>query len=131
MEADFTDAPGQRGMLVTPPEQLYDAVIVSYNWGLQVAIHAIGDRANSLLLDVFERVAQVVGPGAQRMRIEHAQHLKPTDIARFAKHGIIASMQPYQLADDGRWAERVIGPEQHGVPFLVRKTTKSEFRTVR
>ena len=112
MEADYSDAPGARGLLVTPPEQLYDAVITSYNWGLQVAIHAIGDRANSLLLDVFQRVAQVVGPGAQRMRIEHAQHLKPSDVARFAKHGIIASMQPYHLADDGRWAERAIGPER-------------------
>lgn len=120
MEADYTDAPGSRGLLITPPEQLYDAVIVSYNWGLQVAIHAIGDRANSLLLDVFERVAQVVGPGAQRMRIEHAQHLKPADIPRFAKHGIIASMQPYHLADDGRWAERVIGPERAKTTYAFR-----------
>jgi predicted amidohydrolase YtcJ len=120
MEADYTDAPGSRGLLITPPEQLYDAVIVSYNWGLQVAIHAIGDRANSLLLDVFERVAQVVGPGAQRMRIEHAQHLKPADIQRLAKHGIIASMQPYHLADDGRWAERVIGPERAKTTYAFR-----------
>ncbi len=120
MEADYSDAPGVRGLLVTPPEQLYDAVITSYNWGLQVAIHAIGDRANSLLLDVFERVAQVVGPGAQRMRIEHAQHLKPADVARFAKHGIIASMQPYHLADDGRWAERAIGPERAKTSYAFR-----------
>ena len=120
MEADYSDAPGARGLLVTPPEQLYDAVITSYNWGLQVAVHAIGDRANSLLLDIFERVAQVVGPGAQRMRIEHAQHLKPADIPRFAKHGIIASMQPVHLAGDGRWAERVIGPERAKTTYAFR-----------
>ena len=120
MEADYSDAPGVRGLLVTPPEQLYDAVITSYNWGLQVAVHAIGDRANSLLLDVFERVAQVVGPGAQRMRIEHAQHLKPADIQRIARHGIIASMQPVHLADDGRWADRVIGPERVKTTFAFR-----------
>ena len=120
MEADYTDAPGSRGLLVTPPEQLYDAVIVSYNWGLQVAIHAIGDRANSLLLDLFEGVAKVVGSGAQRMRIEHAQHLKPADMARFARYGIIASMQPYHLADDGRWAERVIGPERAKTSYAFR-----------
>ncbi len=120
MEADYSDAPGSRGLLVTPPEQLYDSVITSYNWGLQVAIHAIGDRANSLLLDVFERVSQVVGPGAQRMRIEHAQHLKPADVPRFAKFGIIASMQPYHLADDGRWAERAIGPERAKTSYAFR-----------
>lgn len=120
MEADYADAAGSRGLLVTPPEQLYDAIITSYNWGLQVGVHAIGDRANSLLLDVFERVAQVIGPGAQRMRIEHAQHLKTADIARFAKLGIIASMQPYHLADDGRWAERSIGPERAKTSYAFR-----------
>lgn len=120
MEEDFADAPGKRGLLVTPPEQLYDSIIGAYNWGMQTAVHAIGDRANSLLLDVFERVAQVVGPGAQRMRIEHAQHVKPADFARFAKLGIIASMQPYHLADDGCWAERVIGPERAKSSYAFR-----------
>jgi predicted amidohydrolase YtcJ len=120
MEADYADAPGSRGLLVTSPEQLHDAIITSYNWGLKVAIHAIGDRANSLLLDVFERVAQVIGPGAQRMRIEHAQHLKPDDIPRFAKMGIIASMQPYHAADDGRWADRVIGPDRAKTSYAFR-----------
>ena len=120
MEKDYSDAPGTRGLLLMPPEQLYDAVITSYNWGLQVAVHAVGDRANSLLLDVYERVAQVVGSGAQRMRIEHAQHLKPTDIPRLARHGIIASMQPYHLAEEGRWAERMIGPERAKTSFAFR-----------
>jgi predicted amidohydrolase YtcJ len=120
MESDYADAPGSRGMLVTPPEQIYESVISAFNLGFQVAIHAIGDRANSLLLDVFERVAQVIGPGAQRMRIEHAQHLKPADIPRFAKHGIIASMQPYHLADDGRWAERVIGAGRSKTTYAFR-----------
>lgn len=120
MDADFADAPGSKGLLVTPPEQLYDEIITAYNSGWQVGVHAIGDRANSLLLDVFERVSQVVGPGAQRMRIEHAQHLKSADIPRFAKFGIIASMQPYHLADDGRWAERVIGPERAKTTYAFR-----------
>ena len=120
MEKDYTDAPGTRGLLLMPPEQLYDAVITSYNWGLQVAVHAVGDRANSLLLDVYERVAQVVGSGAQRMRVEHAQHLKAADIPRLARHGIIASMQPYRLAEEGRWAERMIGPERAKTSFAFR-----------
>ncbi len=120
MESAYSDAPSVRGLLVTPPEQLYNAIIIAYNAGLQVAIHAIGDRANSLVLDTFERVAQVIGPGAQRMRIEHAQHLKPADVARFAKLGIIASMQPYHLADDGRWAERAIGAERAKTSYAFR-----------
>ncbi len=120
MEADYSDAPGVRGLLVTPPEELYAGVILSHNSGLQVAVHAIGDRANSLVLDVFERMAQLVGPGPQRMRIEHAQHLKPADVARFAKHGLIASMQPYHLADDGRWANRAIGPERAKTSYAFR-----------
>ncbi len=120
MESAYSDAPGVRGLLVTPPEQLYNATIIAYNAGLQVAIHAIGDRANSLVLDTFERVAQVIGPGAQRMRIEHAQHLRPADVARFAKLGIIASMQPYHLADDGRWAERAIGAERAKTSYAFR-----------
>jgi len=120
MESNYSDAPGSRGLLVTPPEQLYDAIIVSFGWGFQVAIHAIGDRANSLILDVFDKVALVIGPGAQRMRIEHAQHLKPGDATRFAKLGLIASMQPYHLADDGRWAERAIGAERAKTTYAFR-----------
>ncbi|MBM3793512.1 MAG: amidohydrolase [Acidobacteria bacterium] len=112
IEADYAHAPGARGLIVTPPEQLTEGIITSYSWGLQVAIHAIGDRANSLLLDVYARAGQVVGPGAQRARIEHAQHLKPADIERFPRYGIIASMQPYHLADDGRWAEKALGTER-------------------
>ncbi len=120
MESAYSDAPNVRGLLLTPPEQLYNGTIVAYNASLQVAIHAIGDRANSLVLDMFDRVAQVIGPGAQRMRIEHAQHLKPADAARFAKLGIIASMQPYHLADDGRWAERAIGAERAKTSYAFR-----------
>jgi predicted amidohydrolase YtcJ len=80
--------------------------------GLQVAIHAIGDRANSLVLDIFERVAAANGPRDRRWRIEHAQHLRPADIARFGRLGVVASVQPYHAIDDGRWAERKIGPER-------------------
>ena len=72
-------------------------------------VHAIGDRANALLLDTFARVAAENGARDRRFRIEHAQHLAPRDIPRFAALSVIASMQPYHAIDDGRWAEKYIG----------------------
>jgi len=119
-EEPYSDSPSDRGLVVTMPEQLYDLIMVNYLAGLQVAIHAIGDRGNRLVLDTLERVGKVAGPGGQRARIEHAQHLRPEDIKRFAKIGVIASMQPYHLADDGRWAEKLIGPERAKTAYAFR-----------
>ena len=77
--------------------------------GLQVAIHAIGDRANHVLLDIFENI-QISNPiRDRRWRCEHAQHLIPEDMTRMAKLGVIASVQPYHLVEDGCWAEKKIG----------------------
>lgn len=73
-----------------------------------ICIHAIGDRANAEVLDLYERIGGE-NPAAHRFRIEHAQHLRPQDFARFGKLGIIASMQPYHAVDDGCWAEKRIG----------------------
>jgi predicted amidohydrolase YtcJ len=80
--------------------------------GLQLAVHAIGDRANSMILDIFERAAAENGSRDRRFRVEHAQHLRPADIARFGNLGVIASVQPFHAVDDGRWAEKKIGKER-------------------
>jgi predicted amidohydrolase YtcJ len=72
-------------------------------------VHAIGDQANAELLEIFAEVIQKNGPRDRRFRIEHAQHLRPQDFARFKELGVIASMQPYHIIDDGRWAEGRIG----------------------
>jgi predicted amidohydrolase YtcJ len=106
----FTDAPGDRGLFVNTPEDLYTWISGADGSGLHVVVHAIGDRANTTLLDIYERVARENGARDRRFRIEHAQHLRPADIPRFGALGVIASMQPYHAIDDGRWAERVIGP---------------------
>lgn len=110
----FTDAPNDSGLFVNTPENLYAWTKGADAAGLHVIIHAIGDRANRLLLDVYERVARESGqPGRdRRFRIEHAQHLAPPEIVRFAQLGVIPSMQPYHAIDDGRWAEKFIGPER-------------------
>src|SRR3546814_9160213 len=67
--------------------------------GLQLAVHAIGDKANATVLDMFTEVVRRNGPRDRRLRIEHAQHLRPADIARFHDQHVIASMQPYHAID--------------------------------
>ena len=79
---------------------------------LQVAIHAIGDRANNILLDIFETVISRDEKRDRRWRIEHAQHLLASDIERMARLRLIASVQPFHAIDDGRWAERKIGRQR-------------------
>ncbi len=112
MLAPFTDAPGDSGFFVTPPDSLYAWTKAADAAGLQVMVHAIGDRAIRTQLDIFERVAKENGARDRRFRIEHAQHIAPADIRRFGTLGVIASMQPYHAIDDGRWATNVIGPER-------------------
>ena len=80
--------------------------------GLQLSIHAIGDSANSLVLDIFEKIVKSNPAWDRRFRIEHAQHIHPKDFQRFARLGVIASAQPYHAIDDGRWAEGRIGHER-------------------
>ncbi len=108
----FTDAPADTGLFVNSPEDLYRWISNADKANLHPIIHAIGDKANHMLLNIFEKVAHENGPRDRRFRIEHAQHLSPSDIPRFSQLGVIASMQPYHAIDDGRWAERVIGPER-------------------
>ena len=116
----FADAPRDRGLFVNPPDDLYQWISGADKAGLHVLVHAIGDRANSTLLDLFERVGRENGARDRRFRIEHAQHLRAADIPRFAALGVIGSMQPYHAIDDGRWAERVIGRERIKTTYAFR-----------
>lgn len=108
----FTDTPKDSGFLVTPVEEIYKAVSAADKEGLQVMVHAIGDKAIHEQLNIFERVEKENGKRDRRFRIEHAQHIAPADISRFNSLNVIASMQPYHAIDDGRWAEQIIGPER-------------------
>ncbi|MEP1097109.1 MAG: amidohydrolase [Cyclobacteriaceae bacterium] len=108
----FTDTPGDRGFFVVDEDSLNKWAMEADKANLQLAIHAIGDRAINTLLNVFEKVANENGPRDRRFRIEHVQHLSPSDISRFDELGVIASVQPYHAIDDGRWAEKVIGSER-------------------
>jgi predicted amidohydrolase YtcJ len=116
----YADAPGNRGLLVTEPADLLEWIAAGDAAGLHCVIHAIGDRANTLLLDTFEQVIARHGRRDRRFRVEHAQHLRPQDVARLAAAGAIASMQPLHLVEDGVWAESAIGPDRARMTYACR-----------
>jgi predicted amidohydrolase YtcJ len=121
----FTDTPDNRGLLVNTADDLESWTTAADAVGLQVMVHAIGDRAIRLQLDVFERVARRNGARDRRFRIEHAQHIAPEDVPRFGSLGVVASMQPYHAIDDGRWAERVIGARRSETSYAFRSLLDS------
>jgi predicted amidohydrolase YtcJ len=121
--APYADDPRTSGLLAEDffPEGAFERRVRAADLaGLQVSTHAIGDKANALVLDVYERVAREDGPRDRRFRIEHAQHLRAEDVRRFARLGVIASMQPVHLADDGRWAGQRLGPERVRDSYVLR-----------
>lgn len=124
----FTDAPDDTGLLLHPLEQIRDWVGAADAAGLHLMVHAIGDRAIRELLDIFGSVAAANGPRDRRFRVEHAQHIHPDDLARFAEQGVVASMQPYHAIDDGRWAEKVIGPARIKTTYAFRSLLDSGAR---
>ena len=124
----FTDAPADTGLLVNTPQDLYGWTSGADKAGLHVLVHAIGDRAIRLQLDVFERVARENGARDRRFRIEHAQHVAPPDISRFRDLGVIPSMQPYHAIDDGRWAEKFIGSDRAKTTYAFRSLQEAGAR---
>jgi predicted amidohydrolase YtcJ len=118
--APYNDDPSTSGVLVTPEDSLRAWIGAADSAGLQVAVHAIGERANGLILDIYDSLARAHGARDRRFRIEHAQHLRRQDIDRLARLGVVASMQPYHAIDDGRWAEKRIGPERIKTTYAFR-----------
>lgn len=115
----FADAPQTSGFPVNDPEELQQLIAGADEAGLHVTVHAIGDKAIDSLLDSYEEVAGA-GINGRRYRIEHFQHPSMAAIERAAKDGVIASMQPYHAIDDGRWAEKRIGPERIKTTYAFR-----------
>ena len=124
----YKDAPETSGLFVTPEDSLRAWIGGADSAGLQVVVHSIGERANGVLLDIYDSVAKAHGPRDRRFRIEHAQHLRPGDIPRFGKNNVIPSMQPYHAVDDGRWAEKRIGPERIKTTYAFRSLLDSGAR---
>jgi predicted amidohydrolase YtcJ len=119
----YLDAPAARGLLsdeMQPLEGIRERLVKADAASLQLCMHAIGDRGIAMTLDLFEDVLKANGPRDRRWRIEHAQHVAPADFARFARLGVIASVQPYHAIDDGRWAEARIGPQRSKTTYAFR-----------
>lgn len=120
MMEPFSDTHHDKGLFVTPLDSLYSYVSQADKAGLQVMVHAIGDEAIHQQLGIFERVSKENGAKDRRFRIEHAQHIFPADIPRFAQLKVIPSMQPYHAIDDGRWAEKYLGSERCKTTYAFR-----------
>jgi predicted amidohydrolase YtcJ len=109
----YSDEPATTGLMTTPPEDIYAQTLAASRAGFQTCIHAIGDRANRVVMSVFERVqAEVPGARDLRMRNEHAQILDAADIPRFAQLNVIASMQATHATSDMPWVPARIGAER-------------------
>ena len=109
----YSDAPQTKGVVTTPESDIYSLTRQALQKGFQVCTHAIGDAANRMTLDAYEKALQEM-PSAKdaRLRVEHAQVLAPADIPRFSQLGVIASMQPTHATSDMPWAEKRIGPQR-------------------
>ncbi len=121
----FSDTAGESGFLLDPLEDLHAWIAAADAAGIQLMVHAIGDKAIRDLLDIYYDVAEEHGDRDRRFRMEHAQHIHPDDIPRFAIQEVIASMQPYHAIDDGRWAERVIGAKRSQTTYAFRSLIDS------
>jgi len=121
----YTDDPRTTGLLLHPVPELERLIREADAAGFQLAVHAIGDRANSLVLDAFEKAAAANPARERRFRIEHAQVVRKADLARYRRLGVIASIQPSHGIDDMRWAERRIGRERSRDAYNVRSFTEA------
>lgn len=108
----YDDLPGSAGLNTTPLEDVIETARLAMEHDYQFNVHAIGDRGNRETLDIFEQAYAEAGPGDYRWRIEHAQHLHPDDIPRFAEIGVIASMQGVHATSDGPWIEAKLGMQR-------------------
>jgi len=127
LHEDYSDDPGNRGLLLTEPAALEAACERALRGGWQVATHAIGDRGNTLALDAYEHAFAAVPPSQRkpggadpRFRIEHVQVLAAADVPRFADLGVIASMQCQHQTSDMPWAEARLGPERVKLAYAWR-----------
>lgn len=116
----FTDSPADSGFFVITEKLLYSRLKSADSLGLQLLVHAIGDRSIHSLLGLFEKLEKENGKKDRRIRMEHAQHILPADFPRFSSLNVIASVQPYHAIDDGRWAEKIIGHERAKSTYAFR-----------
>jgi hypothetical protein len=119
----YSDAPGSTGLITVPMAQIAETAAIAADTETQLAVHAIGDRANRETLDVFEAAFRAHPERRDwRWRIEHAQHVSPTDVPRFAQLGVIASMQGIHATSDAPYVLARLGPDRAAAGAYVWKT---------
>jgi predicted amidohydrolase YtcJ len=116
----YADDPKTSGLLLYPVPELQRLILEADAAGYQLAVHAIGDRANALVLEAFEKAVGANGARERRFRIEHAQVVRKADLPRYKALGVIASIQPSHCIDDMRWAEKRIGRERSRDSYNLR-----------
>ncbi|MGQ9620565.1 MAG: amidohydrolase, partial [Bacteroidales bacterium] len=121
----YNDRPETSGLAMWPYEEFEDMVFKADRMGFQIGVHAIGDKANYLVLNAFENSLKANGKRDSRHRIEHAQTLQPNDIPRFAQLGVIASMQPTHCISDKRFYEKRVGFERSKGAYVWRSLLNS------
>jgi hypothetical protein len=117
LHSPYCDDPGNRGLLLVPPDELARLTAEATALGFQVCVHAIGDRANTVTLDAFERA---LGSGDHRARVEHAQILTEADIPRFRALGVLPSMQATHCTSDMAWVAERLGDDRLGGAYAWR-----------
>jgi len=122
----FSDSAGYYGLMRQPESDMRSWVGAADSAGLQIAVHAIGDRANAIILAIYDSVAMAHGRRDRRFRVEHAQHLRPQEIPLFGARRVVPSMQPYHAIDDGRWVEQRIGPQRIKTTYAFRTLLDTE-----
>jgi hypothetical protein len=128
MLAPYADDPATSGIPIIPPDQLRAMVVERDKAGFQIAIHAIGDRANRAALDAYAAARASNGKRDARHKIEHAQVVAPEDFAKFRANEVIASMQPCHEASDMRWAGERLGPARSKGAYAWNTMLKNEIR---
>lgn len=119
LKQDYSDDPGNRGLLLMSQADLEKGVRAAVDAGFQPCVHAIGDRGNRVVLDTFKNAGAAAGD--MRPRIEHAQIIDVRDLPRFAAEDVIASMQPTHATSDMPWAEERLGPERIAGAYAWRR----------
>ncbi len=122
--APYSDEPSTTGLMRFKPEDMLPVMKEAAAKGIQVCTHAIGDKGNAITLDLYEQALPLAGPDA-RWRDEHAQHIRPIDIPRFAKMGVIASMQPSHAIGDLHFAPARLGLDRMNGAYAWNSLLKS------
>ena len=120
--------PGQHRLFRLSEDEIYDTILRGLEAGFQTATHAIGDAANRVVLDAFERAIEESGVEDHRLRIEHAQILHPDDVGRFAELGVLPSMQPTHATSDMHWVVDRVGEQRTTFAYAWRTLLDSGVR---